>query len=100
MTGYSLQEIPVYNEQVDGETKYGVSHGLIRRPIVGGNWGDNLNCGSRSVDCNNFSDHVRTDFTARGCKENKNILGLLGMEKTIIFSLDMIGKIIQYIIRL
>ena len=69
----------MYNDLVDGETKYGSSHSLPRRSFVGGSWSHSSNCGSRSVTCVIFSASLNSDIATRGCKENRNILGRLGM---------------------
>ena len=70
--GYSWQEFPVYNDLVDGETKYGNSVGVPRRSRIGGPQYDSSKCGSRCVACNNFSANAHSDISARGC--NKRVL--------------------------
>ena len=99
LSGYSWQEISIYNQSVDGETNSGGSHGLLRRLIIGGNWLDSSHSGSRSSVCHNFSSGTAYAIGARGCKENRNILGLVGMKNIIIWR-DIIGQDSQYIMKI
>ncbi len=66
MGGYEWQESPVYNEYIDGETKYGESYGLIRRSLIGCAWSADSLCGSRCVTCHDFSSNVYGNFSTRG----------------------------------
>ena len=70
LSGYQWQDIPVYNETVDIETKYGPSFGLLRRLFVSGSWHHSLNCGSRSIHCYVFSASGFGDVAARGCSDS------------------------------
>ncbi len=69
---YEWQESPVYHQDIDGETKYGYSLGLLRRSFVGGSWsaGDSSICGSRSVHCCYFPTPINDSITIRGCSFN------------------------------
>ena len=69
-TGYSWQDIPVYNPDIDGDTKYGSSGGLLRRLLVAGDWIDGSVCGSRSVFCRIFSASVNSAYSTRGCSDS------------------------------
>jgi len=62
----------VYNVYVDGDTKYGSSSGLPRRPVACGAWYNGSNCGSRCTTCDFFSAYSGGDFCARGCSQKKN----------------------------
>ncbi len=95
LDGYVWQELPVYNDRVDPQ-KYGKSHGLPRRLLIGVNWANSSLCGSRSVHCRIFSTDLSNDCATRGCNYNYIILGLNG-KKMIIILMDMIGKKVQYI---
>jgi hypothetical protein len=66
LSGYTWHELPVYNTSVDGDTKYALSNGLIRRQLVGGYWDHGSYRGSRSVNCNVFPTDI-SDGSARGC---------------------------------
>ena len=70
-TGYDWKESPVYNQNIDGETKYGSSWGLLRRSHVSGGWGDGSLCGSRSMSCSHFSSSVRNYLSTRGCNKRE-----------------------------
>lgn len=50
LSGYAWQEASVYNSAVDSQ-KYGSCHGLLRRVLLGGSWGDGGDCGSRCAAC-------------------------------------------------
>ncbi len=39
--------------------------GLLRRCIVGSNWSNSSNCGSRCTNCNNFGSNVNANISAR-----------------------------------
>lgn len=58
----------VYNEIVDDRC-YGNVRGKLCRLVVGGAWGDSVNCGSRSVSCNYVSAEVQAYISARGVSE-------------------------------
>jgi hypothetical protein len=79
LNGYHWQDLPVYNPEVDPQS-YGSSWGLPRRSTTGGNWALGSHCGSSSVDCGYFSSTASLSNAVRGCKENRSILGQLGMK--------------------
>ena len=58
----------VYDEIVDDRC-YGNVRGKLRRLVVGGAWGDSVNCGSRSVSCDYVSAEVQAYISARGVSE-------------------------------
>jgi len=68
--GYNKwEEPPVYNEYIDGETKYGSSLGLLRRSLSGGDWYAGSPSGSRCVYCAHFSADI-TPIATRGCSDS------------------------------
>ena len=69
LDGYDWETNPVYNTSIDGDTKYGLSFGLPRRPIIGGFWGYESYSGSRSLACADFSSNVYDNITTRGCNK-------------------------------
>ena len=66
-----------YNADVD-PINYGYSYGLPRRNASGGHY-NFLLCGSRCGIYESLLVRTHVAFAARGCKENKNILGRLLM---------------------
>ena len=74
MTGYYWTELPIYHSGVDGETKYGISLGLLRRSFVGGSLLFDSYGGSRSLDCYCLPTAFSGDLAARGCINNNIIL--------------------------
>ena len=99
MYNYEWQESPVYHQDIDGETKYGYSLGLLRRSVIGGGRGSDSVCGSRCVSCYVFSAPNDSGASTRGCRK-RSILGRLGMVKIHIL-LDIIsGKNPQYIMNI
>ena len=83
LSGYEWQESPVYNQDVDGETKYGSSWGLLRRLYVGGNWVDGSLRGSRSIVCYEFSANKWPVIASRGC--NITVLSWGGMDRRLLW---------------
>lgn len=68
LSGYNWVENPVYNPSIDSQ-KYGSCDGLLRRAILGGSWGAGGYCGSRCVDCGDFSARAYGGSGSRGSSE-------------------------------
>lgn len=68
LSGYNWQTKSVYNSAYDSQT-YGSCFGLLRRVLVGGDYGDGALCGSRSANCINFSSFGTSDYSSRGASE-------------------------------
>lgn len=68
LSGYNWQEKSVYNPSIDSQ-KYGSCFGLLRRALLGGNWGDGGYCGSRCVYCTDFSAAAGGSGGSRGSSE-------------------------------
>lgn len=68
LSNYSWQSKPVYNSVYDSQT-YGSCFGLLRRVILGADWGDGASCGSRSASCRYFSSYGNSDCSSRGASE-------------------------------
>ena len=76
MRGYGWTDIPVYNQDIDGEQHYGSSCGLLRRSVVGCGYDNTIYAGSRFIGCN-YNPTFTTGWTStRGCSFNI-ILGRL-----------------------
>lgn len=66
MNSYSWQTVPTYSTIGDvNHRQLGSCLGLLRRALLGGNWGNSSSCGSRCVDCSHFGSHVHDSFSAR-----------------------------------
>ena len=72
LDGYSWQTASVYNSAVDAQ-QYGSCLGLLRRALLGGGWDNGGNCGSRCVDCSNFSSAAWGGTGSRGSSEPRVI---------------------------
>ena len=70
--GYAWQDTSVYNNAVDSQ-KYGSCHGLLRRVLLGGSWGDGSSCGSRATHCPHFSSRAHASLGARGASEPRQM---------------------------
>ena len=68
LSGYSWQIKSVYNSAYDSQT-YGSCSGLLRRVLLGADWGDGAICGSRSAFCHDFSSFGSSDCSSRGASE-------------------------------
>ena len=69
MNNYSWQTASVYHSGTDSQ-QYGSCYGLLRRVILGGNWSNSSNCGSRAANCHNFSAYCGSaNIGARGASE-------------------------------
>ena len=72
--GYSWQTKSVVSTIGDSSHRdLGSCHGLLRRALVGGNWGNGSRCGSRSVSCIHFGSVVGMDFSGRLVSDNINL---------------------------
>ena len=65
LSGYSWQQKPVFNSNIESTAK-GQCAGLLRRVLLGANWSDGANCGSRAANCKYFSADYVGDVSARG----------------------------------
>ena len=74
MAGYTTSTKSIYDENIDPQ-EYGSCFGLLRKQIAGGRFISNKQCGSRAVSCNSMPVRVEEVISARGCKENRVILG-------------------------
>lgn len=70
LDGYAWQTKPVYNPNCDTQS-YGSCSGLLRRLIVGGDWSNSSNCGSRCVSADNFGTCVGASISSRGCSNSR-----------------------------
>lgn len=68
LNNYAWVENPVYNPSIDSQ-KCGSCGGLLRRAILGGDWGNGGACGSRCVYCNDFSAGADGSYGSRGSSE-------------------------------
>lgn len=58
----------VYNSSVD-DRSYGQTYGTLYRLLLGSDWGNGSNCGSRSADCSVSSASVSVSRSSRGASE-------------------------------
>lgn len=66
INSYSWQTIPTYSTIGDANHRQlGYCHGLLRRALLGGAWGNSSYCGSRCALCNRLGSSVINDFSAR-----------------------------------
>jgi len=70
LDGYQWQDIPVYNEAVDGENSYGQFIGLVRKLLVGSAYDHSISVGSRSGLASFFPSGNNNDISARGCSDS------------------------------
>lgn len=68
LDSYAWQEKSVYNPDIDSQ-KYGSCIGLLRRCLVGGDWGNGSYCGSRAANCSSFSSCRYAAFGGRAVSE-------------------------------
>ena len=64
----------VWNESVDGTTKYGQAYYHVKRGKVGGSWSNGTNCGSRSNHFGEYPSVVNAAYGARGVSDPLYIL--------------------------
>lgn len=64
LDNYGWYKESVYNPAFDSQ-QYGSCSGLLRRALLGGYWGGGSGCGSRAVDCHDFSADGWSDVSAR-----------------------------------
>ena len=64
LRGYTLQNAPVYNSNVDDQ-KYGSTYGLLRGIRLGGHWESGEACGSRCCHCYDFLSSAWGSFACR-----------------------------------
>lgn len=72
ISNYQWYPEPVYNPTFDS-VQYGSANGLLRRALVGGNWGHGASCGSRCVFCSRFSSRGSSDGGCRGASEPASV---------------------------
>ena len=64
LDNYVWYKESVYNPAFDSQ-QYGSCDGLLRRALLGGDWGVGSGCGSRAVSCRNFSAYGWLYISAR-----------------------------------
>ncbi|MDY5646873.1 MAG: hypothetical protein SPF22_07725 [Candidatus Onthovivens sp.] len=77
LSGYSWNyaSASVYNKNCDS-AMHGSAYGILRRSLVGGDWGLGAYCCPQCVTCNNFSSHLDSVFSARGVAEPRRMLSV------------------------
>jgi len=71
MNSYSWQTVPTYSTIGDSTRRQlGSCVGLLRRALLGGDWDDSSDCGSRYVRCDLFGSNVYASFSARLVSQN------------------------------
>lgn len=65
LSGYSWQQKPVFNSNIESTAK-GQCDGLLRRVLLGASWSVGASCGSRAADCHVFSAYCGGSVSARG----------------------------------
>lgn len=71
--GSSDWQSTTYASAVDGAKSYGSSYGAFYRAIVGGDWSNSSNCGSRYVNVAHVSAGVSSVFGGRFCAKERVI---------------------------
>lgn len=61
-----------YNSGVDPRS-YGQSYGTLYRLLVGANWNNGANCGSRAANCNNSSSNVNDNNGCRAAADTNGV---------------------------